>query len=429
MFIGAYNVQWLKDQRVMLANVGSLVGTSAITSGLGFVYWWLAARLFPPESVGLASTAISAMFLLGNIGVLGLGTLLISELARCRTKPASLISSALLVAGIASTLLGSAFLIISARLFPDSVTFTKSFADFCLFILGVQLTTITLILDKAVIGLLRGELQLWRNFLFSIVKLAALWGAGFWLGGGSALVIYTTWTVGNLVSLIIFTDGVKAVGGSIFQLQWQLIRRLKSAALVHHALNLAITAPGLILPLLVTSQLGAAANASFYIAWMIYGFVFVIPYHFTTVLHAVSINDPDTLAQKVRFTLKISFVIGLLSSIVLIISARLLLSLFGDYYAEEATIGLRILAISVFPTIIKIHYAAISRINNYVGRAAAVLAVGGILELMFAAVGASLGGLAGLSVGIVVANFIEMFITLSTVYKAVVPNRSVRSDS
>ncbi|MFN2199238.1 MAG: hypothetical protein ACK2UW_24180, partial [Anaerolineales bacterium] len=58
----------INTNRVILSNAGTLVGTQAVTSGLGFIYWWVAARLFAVDAVGFASAAISAMMLLGNLG-------------------------------------------------------------------------------------------------------------------------------------------------------------------------------------------------------------------------------------------------------------------------------------------------------------------------------------------------------------------------
>ena len=52
----------------IVENAASLVGTTIVTSGLGFVYWWLAARQFRPEAVGLAVAAIAPMTLLAEDG-------------------------------------------------------------------------------------------------------------------------------------------------------------------------------------------------------------------------------------------------------------------------------------------------------------------------------------------------------------------------
>src|SRR5438132_14361150 len=83
--------QWVQVNSIILVNAGSLVGTTAVTSMLGFVYWWLAARQYPPEAVGFASAAISAMTLLGTFAMLGLGTLLLGELPQQLGRGSSLI--------------------------------------------------------------------------------------------------------------------------------------------------------------------------------------------------------------------------------------------------------------------------------------------------------------------------------------------------
>jgi hypothetical protein len=53
-------LQWVKANSVLLINAGSLIGTIGVTSVLGFVYWWLAARQFSAEGVGLARAAAHA---------------------------------------------------------------------------------------------------------------------------------------------------------------------------------------------------------------------------------------------------------------------------------------------------------------------------------------------------------------------------------
>jgi len=89
--------QLIAKHSILLGNAGSLFGTTVVTSGLGFVFWWVAARVFSPAAVGLSSAAISAMTLLGTGCILGLGTLLVGELPRQPGKAASLISAALLL--------------------------------------------------------------------------------------------------------------------------------------------------------------------------------------------------------------------------------------------------------------------------------------------------------------------------------------------
>ena len=49
----------LQTSATLLVNSGALAIGTVATAVLGFVYWWLAARLFPPEAIGKAPTAQS----------------------------------------------------------------------------------------------------------------------------------------------------------------------------------------------------------------------------------------------------------------------------------------------------------------------------------------------------------------------------------
>ena len=412
---------WINANRIILINAGSLICTTFITSVLGFVYWWLAARLFSPEAVGLASAAISAMLLLGTVALLGLGTLLIGELPRQRGMEASLISAALILVGGVGGCLGIVFAVVAPYLSADFQVLGADIGTIALLAAGVSLTAVTLVLDQALIGLLRGELQLWRNTLFAGVKLAALFVTGLWLSHTSGLTIYATWTVGNALSLAALA-GFAVLKGKwsrrSYLPHWGLLRKLGPTALKHHALNLTLDAPVLILPVLVTVLLSATTNAWFYVSWNIASIANIISVALTTTLYAVSSAQPTLLARKIRVTLSLAFLASALTSCVLLPGTTQVLGLFGHSYAQQAAWSLRILALESFPFIIKNHYIAVCRIQGRVALAARVTIATGLLELGGSALGAYLGGLTGLSLGWFAAVCIEAVFMFRTVYRA-----------
>src|SRR5262249_12277446 len=158
----------LGANRVMLSNAAALVGATIVNSGLGVAYWWLAARAFQGAEVGLASAVIAAMVLLGTIGMIGLGTLLITEGARRPGRAGRVIRAAVLAAGTAATTLGLLFALLAPRLSADLQPLSADALRPLLFALGAGLTAATLVLDQALIGLLWGDLQFWRNVLFAV---------------------------------------------------------------------------------------------------------------------------------------------------------------------------------------------------------------------------------------------------------------------
>ncbi len=421
MTFGAKIVQWVKNNRVILSNAASLVGTTGATSVLGFVYWWIAARQFSPAAVGLASAAISATTLLGTIGMLGLGTLLMGELSRHPDKKGALLVTALAAAGIAGLVLGLGFAVFAPLGSAEFGPLAENFGTIALFSVGVTFTALTLVLDQALIGLLLGVLQFWRNVLFALVKLIILVGFGFWLTDKTGLSIFATWQVGTLTSLLAllgYATWKKKLRKEVLRPQLSLLRQISRAALGHHLLNLALLIPILLLPVLVTVLLSATTNAHFYVAWMIANFIFIGPASLSMVLYAVGAADSALLARKLRFTLKIALVLAVLAQIALLPSAGLILSFFGRVYVEQSQLSLHIVALAVFPLIIKDHYVAICRIKGHMQSGIIWVSLGCLLELGGATLGAILtASLPGLALGWVLGLCLEAAFMVYKVYR------------
>ena len=347
----------------IILNSSSLIIGTAVTSGLGFLYWWVVARSFSPNVVGFASAAISAMLLLGSAGGgLGVGTLLVGELRRQPSKAGELITTASLVVASASGALSIIFVLIMPYLSPDLNTIVDSPVTTMLFGLGVIFSAVASILDPALIGLMRGGIQLWRNIVFATAKLVILIVIVRLLNG-DGMLIYATWVAGNLISFA-YLMWVAARKGTplLYVPRMDILRKVGRSALEHHALNLAIIGPGYILPIIVTISLSATANARFYIAWLITSFITTIPGSLTMLLYAVGAADQALLSSKICFTLQLSVLSCVLSYGVLLIGGDFVLHIFGNSYVEQAGWSLRILALAAFPWIIKTHYVAICRV-------------------------------------------------------------------
>src|SRR5450755_3977226 len=95
---------WVRRFEDVLGPSASLVGTTVVTSALGFAYWWAAARMAPIHEVG-AATAVT---LLGTIGMFGFGTMLIAEAGRCRDVMGSLVATSLLAATVLAVVMAAA---------------------------------------------------------------------------------------------------------------------------------------------------------------------------------------------------------------------------------------------------------------------------------------------------------------------------------
>jgi O-antigen/teichoic acid export membrane protein len=400
----------------ILSNGAYLTLSTLVTSGLGFAYWWVAARLFSAEAVGLAFATTSVMMLLATVGLLGLETLLISELPKTARK-GELLFLGLLVAGGVSLLLGLGFALVAPRVSAELAPFFQGVPAVLYYSAGVGLCALTFIFDAAMIGLLRGDWHFWRNLVFSVVKLLLLFVVN--RADPTGLSLYNTWLISLLLSL---AAAVLLVGSHqkriLHRPAWALLQGQQRSAAGHYFLNLSLQAPRFLLPLLVTILVSAAANASFSLGWQLVSFAFMVPSHLASVLHAVGSGDSEQLSQKLRFTLLISLVIALVATVLLMLLAPWLLSLFGSQYTASAPI-LKLLALAVIPTVIKFYYVTICRIQGDLRRATYLNMMGAAAEIIFACVGAYVAGLAGLAVGLLVALWLQALMMSGKIYSVV----------
>jgi O-antigen/teichoic acid export membrane protein len=402
----------------LLKNVVSLLATTGITSGMGFAFWTVAARLFTQQEVGYGAAAISAITLLATIGMFGLGTLLIGDLPK-RPNKASLISAALLASGLGSLVLALAFITVVPHLTTHFGDISGSPSRAALLCAGVALTAMTLVFDLATIGLLRGGLQLTRNLTFVIVRLVLLFAAAAVIhdvfGGGIAL----SWVAAIPLSLLPIAIRLRSRGEPLLpKPDFARLRSLGRLAATHNWLNLAIQAPSLLIPVLVASILAPSLNAAFYAAWTIVGVLFVLPAHLSTVLFAVASADLHVVARKLRFTLRMSLLLGLPAMAVLGLGARPILAIFGAGYARAAAVPMQLLVISYLPGLPRFFYIAVFRALGRIAHAARVLTTFAAIEVAAAIVGCVKGGLTGLALALLLVAVAEGLYTAPAVIRA-----------
>jgi O-antigen/teichoic acid export membrane protein len=414
----AVTAAW-RQHRDVLSNTTSLVGTTGVTAALGFLYWAVAARLFSQQAVGYGSAAVSAMIVLGTIGMLGLNTVLIGELPRRTRSRAGLVSAALVASAIGSLLLGLAFCLVAPH-------FSKRFADMvgtplraAVFTAGVVVTAVVLVFDQATIGLLRGGLQLSRNVIFSVVKILLLPATVLVLHDAFGVGIALAWVAGMVVSLVPIAIRLTLSGTPVLpRPDWGVLRGLSGTALAHFWLNLAIGVRTALIPVLVTIAVSPSAGAAFYVAWMLAGFLYIVPQHLSTVLFAVAAADPAAIPQKVRFTLKVSLLIGLPGMALLILAGRPILSLFGAGYVKSAALPLLLLVLGYLLAIPQAHYIAVCRAQGKIPRCATVMTIAAAFEIAAAVAGGVAGGLVGLSFALLGVRILECLVTAPPVFRA-----------
>jgi len=391
----------------VVRNAAYLYGTTILTSFLGFLYWFAAARMVPPQTVGIASAIQSAARFLSIFCVLGLNTLLISELSSDRRHARSLILTAaagvgmftLAVSGIAGIGLG----MLSTTLHPG----LSDASGIIVFVLLSVFTTVMLVLDDSCIALLRGDLQLKRNTIFAVSKLLLLPLLILVWPNPAGTELQVAWLSGLIVSLVFVPRWLgQLTSGQSSRLDFRRLIAKRRLMLGHHSLNISFASPGLITPVLVATIVGAGANAAYTVAMLVASFVNIIPFHLSTVLFAISHGDEATLSREVRKTMRICLVVALVSAPFFLLFSGTILAFFGPTY-EMASSALIIMGFNTYPVAIKAHFVAISRVRGRMKQAALWTMVGAFLEVGLAAVGAVTYGVTGAAVGLFIALLVE----------------------
>lgn len=407
----------LIHNRAVLVNAGSMMSTVLVTALLGAAFWLVATHQFSAEAVGVASAAVSMMTLLGYLATVGLGTLLMGELPRRESDHRGLLNAALAVSAPIGIALGLAFALAAPLLSSELEPLSESWAAALVFAIGVGLTGLAAVLDQALIGLLRGGLQLTRNVAFSVIKLVALAAAGYWVASPNGVWIYAAWTAGIGLSLFAMAGFYHRRGGDGLVPKFALLGEMRVDAATHHVYNLAIRAPDLVLPLIVVTLLSATDNANFYIAWMVASFGFMVPVSLSSVLYAVGSGDSTDLHKRYRLSVGLSAGLGVIANLGLLLLGGPILGLFGGGYEEQALTTLHILALGVFPETIKAHFLSISRVERRISATIPLVIGGTVLELSGAVIGALAGGLAWVAAGWLIAVCVEAAVMSGTVFR------------
>jgi O-antigen/teichoic acid export membrane protein len=426
----ASTFRWHQFHKVIVMVAGFLVGTSVITSALGFVFWWIAARAFPPQIVGSGAASISAMLLLSNLSTLGVGTTLIRELPRQRHHAGQLIVTGICTVGVMGLVTGVVGAIAMSYISPGLAAIAADKVFILIFPVGVSLSAVSMSVDSIFTGQLMGQMQFARNAMFALTKLLALLAISIWVNITFDLNILACWIAGVLISLaaILVIARARGMFTRLYRPRWTIVRSLARKALGNHALSLELMLPSLAMPVVVAAILAPADTAFFYTAANITGFIFYAPFALAISLYAVGASSLTAIGKKARFTLGLAMLMGILANIALDIGAVPILSFFGKSYADQGVWAMRIMALGVFPLIFKDHYVSLCRIRGRVRRATIVMFFGSASEIALAIIGGKIAGLAGVAVGWNVALGLEAMVMAPGVLRVLAQSEPFEMD-
>lgn len=388
--------------RFLLHSAAALASTTVITAALGFVYWAVAARVFPATDIGESSTAIAAMSLIAPLTLLGFGTLLLAQLPTMKGGRSTLVATVALLTGLVS----GGIAMLCSRVLPSDFLglpgIGTNLSVELLFAAAVATQCVGLLLDQSLLSMIGGGMQLRRNLIQAVVKLVLLVVFAATISGFGSRAILMSWMLANVVSLVVVGVGLMRRHMISFRQLIpapRMLHGLHFDAARHHVLNTALLVPYFAMPIVANVTVGSEQAAYFYAALSLSGAVFFLPLSLSTALFASGARDSRTFLMEFRKTIRYAFLACLGATAVVALVGRFVLQIFGGAYADNGYIPLVLLSLGGMGLIVKDHHVALARVTGDVGHEALLVWALTVLEVACAVIGAVLGGLIGLSLG------------------------------
>lgn len=340
----------------LLQNSLFMMCTSALNAGFGFVFWMIAAKIYPPEDLGVSTALISSMGLLVIFSRLGL------DFATIRFFPSfdknRVFNTSLIITTGFAVVFGLIFIIGIDTFSPELEILKSPYTAFIYLIFLIANSMVNFIgisfvaIRKARFQFLQSVLTGTRIlFLFPLITLGAL---------GIFNAIGVSFLITLLVTLLIIVKyGIKLQ----LKVDYPFLNKAIHFSFANYLAAMFTTAPNQLLPIIVLNTLGAEDNAYYYIAFAIVSLLFMIPSSISMSLFVEGSHGENLKSTVIKSV--ISMFAALTPALLLIyFGSNFLLDAIGKSYSTN---GIELLRIMSFASIFMIPtslYFSVKRIQK-----------------------------------------------------------------
>lgn len=331
-----------------------IILASVLGSASGFVFWMIAAKIYPKEDVGVATALISSLYLVILVSGFGLGQSLIRSFPE-RNK-GKVFGTSAIITTLFAVLFGAIF-IVGVDLWAPGLHQLRQYAFPYLLFLAAN--SIVLLIGNAFIALRKTEYYLLQSLLMGsrivfLMPLLFLGTLGIFSSIGASFVVTLIFSL----FLLVVKLRIKPAG-----MDRGFLRDSFHFSIGNHVATLLMKSPLYILPVMVLNTLGAEEAAHYYVVFAISSLLFIIPSALGTSLF-VEGSHGEVLKKAVLKSFFAMFLLLIPAVIVLYFFGELVLELLGKDYAAGGLNLLRLMALSSFFVGICQIYSSIKRIQK-----------------------------------------------------------------
>lgn len=320
-----------------------LILSTGVMSLFGFGFWFINARIFNTEDIGIATAIISAITIISQLSLLGFNNSFIRFLPKSK-NPNLLINSLLNTSSMLTLIISTLFVLIIPWLFPTLNFISNNYLFAITFIIISVFFPINTLLESIFISFKKAKYVLWKNVVISIVKVSLPLLLIYLAAFGIFISFMASLVIGVILGIIILSRTINYKPQLIID-RTQL-SLMKKFTFHNYLASLFSMLPSQGLPLLIANYISPRQAAFFYIDMMIINLINIIPISIGQSLYAESSHNEKNIHQFIKRASIL--MIGILIPVIICISifGRFALSIFGKDYATEGFAFLQILSFS-----------------------------------------------------------------------------------
>lgn len=326
--------------------------TLIVSSGIGFIFWILAARIYSTISIGINTALISSITIITTISLLGFDQSIIRFFPE---NDKSKIFSTSIIISLFFTTIVCILYITSIDLWSPTLSIIKSnIVPFYIFLVANVINTLA---GSAFLALRRAKYYFLQNLitgsrlilLFPFIIIGSL---GIFNSFGVSFIFATIFSI-----ILLYKFGIHPKF-----LDETFLKDSYHFSAGTYIFNLLTTAPSLILSIIILNILGAEQTAYYYISLTITSILYIIPQSFSTSIF-VEGSHGEPLKKNVLKSIISILLLLIPSTIVLYFLAPFLLIIISPNYINALEI-FRFMVLSSFFMIFFYIFVSIKKVQK-----------------------------------------------------------------
>lgn len=330
-------------QDIVLQNSLYIMASTVVMAVFGLIFWSINARLFSTEQVGLGASLIAIVTYMSTFSQLGFDSALVRFLPGSKTKH-KVIDTSLVIAGLSALTITTFFVLLLPFISPKLAAVMPTPLASISFIFAMVLITNNTLTDSIFIAFQDAKFILWIDVVLGMIRIvlpfALVTYGAFGLFAAHAGAVSAAALLSMAIIVARYRYRFKPV------LDRPLVKELVKYSTGTYLASLGSALPLMVLPILVTNQLGTEQAAYFYAAMTIANFLLIVPHASASSLLAHSAKADKLDVVQLKKTVRQGLALLAPGIVSFVIGGGLLLHIFGPSYTAGGFSLLRMLALS-----------------------------------------------------------------------------------